>query len=64
MESKQIFATKGNLLQAKKSLALAKTGFDLRPKAHELMESRVRGRFEKWCEEGAEALLSLMRATA
>ena len=29
MESKQIFATKGNLLQAKKSLALAKTGFDL-----------------------------------
>ncbi len=29
MESKQIFATKGNLLQAKKSLALARTGFDL-----------------------------------
>ena len=25
----QVFATKGNLIQVKKSLALAKTGFDL-----------------------------------
>lgn len=41
-----------------------KTGFSLRPKAHELMERRVRGRFEAWCEEGVEALLSLMRAAA
>lgn len=41
-----------------------KTGFYLRPKAHELMERRVRSRFEAWCQEGVEALLSLMRAAA
>ena len=41
-----------------------KTGFNLRPKAHELMERRVRGRFETWCNEGARALLSLTGSAA
>lgn len=41
-----------------------KTGIDLRPEAHELVEARVREHFEAWCKEGARILVSLTRAAA
>ena len=45
--AQQVFATKGNLIQVKKSLALAKTGFDLMDRKRNILIREMMGLVDK-----------------